>query len=634
MFRKLVSNLPYSPALVGQLGFYAGRLRTEQVVRRLGLLCIVAALVVQAFALFNPPIQASASSASAVIPGGISSVAQILDVYDAGAAGQNDFKALMDYFGVTRNELAGMGQHITYTCSNDHSIVSFSRAQHYSSAEGELTHRVPTDNGGSSTFYSVPLYRYDQLEHQTNCYDSYVGHSSAVGWFAIMRKCGNFQIKQSVRTLPRAHLNTASCSAVQGFAYDQRGQDQKVKVYLFFAGPPGKGESYGPITASATNPTSPAGDGHGFSFAVPDKYQNSAEPIPVWAVMQPLAGWTEPMVQADNTLQIPARCNTVRAATASCNALKVGTISRTKFSFTASANTVNSQVNSYTYTVTNSANKPVFGKTYTSQSLANTSETIELKDTGQYTVKALVKTSSGDKQSADCSKTFTVATTTQCIYSPALEKNDANCQACPYDTAIWLKDNGCSPPIALSKEAYNLSQAGKNANHTTAQPGDRIQYDLHTINLGPTVATTTLHDDIRDLLEYATIIDSGGGTVDAAHSIGWDTTVQLRPGTVDTRSFVIQINDPIANTPRAANDPAAYDCVITNSYGNTTAITMACPFGKTVENTVRKLPATGIGGNIAFSTVVLLLAAYLYARSRQLHKEIRVIRRDFNSGTL
>ncbi len=55
MFRKLVSSLPFSPALVGQLGFYARRLSREQVSRRLGLIFTVLAIVVQSFALLSPP---------------------------------------------------------------------------------------------------------------------------------------------------------------------------------------------------------------------------------------------------------------------------------------------------------------------------------------------------------------------------------------------------------------------------------------------------------------------------------------------------------------------------------------------------------------------------------------------------
>ena len=62
MFRKLVSNLPFSPALVGQLGFYARRLSTEQATRRLGLIFTVLAVAVQAFALIKPPEQTIAAT--------------------------------------------------------------------------------------------------------------------------------------------------------------------------------------------------------------------------------------------------------------------------------------------------------------------------------------------------------------------------------------------------------------------------------------------------------------------------------------------------------------------------------------------------------------------------------------------
>src|SRR5688572_9171429 len=152
MFRKLVSGLPFSPALVGQLGFYAKRLRKEQFTRRIGLIFTALALIVQYFAVFTPPEQALASSGSDIIPGGVRSVQDVLSVYDAGANGQNDFKDFMDYFGVTRAELAAMNPEYKYICSSDHEIISFGRKQHYSAAEGTIAHNVPKQTGGFSTF--------------------------------------------------------------------------------------------------------------------------------------------------------------------------------------------------------------------------------------------------------------------------------------------------------------------------------------------------------------------------------------------------------------------------------------------------------------------------------------------------
>ncbi len=634
MFRKLVSNLPFSPALVGQLGFYARRLKKEQATRRLGLIFTVLALMVQSFAVFNPPEQALATTTSTVIPGGVSSVKEIVDVYDQGGQGRNDFKDLMDYFGVTRDELAHMNQKVVYVCSNDHSIISFGRQHRYSTAEGELTHHVPTKNG-FSTFYSVPLYRFDEVNHQTNCYDSYVGESAKVGWFSIMRKCGNFQIKENVRKLPRSHFISASCTAVQGFAYDERQQDQKVKVYLFFGGPPGKGEKYGPIVANQAAPTSPAGKGFGFNFAVPDKYQTSDKPVEVWGVMQPLPGWTEPNVQFDNKVQIPAHCAVEKTPVASCSLLKLNMIERTKYNFTTTATAAQgASIQGYQYAVTDKNGATVFTKTYPSGQLSNTSETVELKNAGAYTVKAVVKTSVGDKQSADCSQVFSVSPPDKCQFNPALAKTDSDCQPCPYDKTIWVKDADCAPTISQAKEAKNLTQNSADANSTTANPGDRIEYTLHTTNVGTAASPATVQENLSDTLEYATVVDTGGGTFDAdAKTISWPS-LNLAGGQTDARTLILQINDAIASTPRAANDPAAYDCLITNSYGNTINIHMSCPLGKTVEASVKELPATGVTENVIFMAGALMVVTYFYARSRQMNKEVHIIRKDFNTGSL
>ena len=67
MFRKIVSNLTFSPALVGQLGFYAKRLKKEEATRRIGLIFTALALVVQSFAVFTPPESANAANGNNVV---------------------------------------------------------------------------------------------------------------------------------------------------------------------------------------------------------------------------------------------------------------------------------------------------------------------------------------------------------------------------------------------------------------------------------------------------------------------------------------------------------------------------------------------------------------------------------------
>lgn len=635
MFRKLVSNLPFSPALVGQLGPYANRLSKEQAVRRLGLIFVALALVVQSFAVFIPPEQALATSESAVLPNGVSSPKLALEAYDAGAAGQNDFKGLMDYFGITRNELQSVAQNSSRVCSDDHSIASVSRQHHYNTAEGELSHQVPVNGSYYTTFYSVPLYRFDTATHQTNCYDAFVGNSQKVGWFAVDRASGNLQIKQSQLKPPRAHFTSSSCTNVQGYAYDQRLQGQKVKVYLFFGGAPGKGEQYGPIIASAVDPSSPDGSNHGFKFEIPDKYHSGSSATTVWGVMQPATGWTGPDVQFDNTIQVPGNCKTEGAPVAVCDSLQANLIERNKFTFTTAAHTAQgATIKSYDYTITDKDGKAIISKSYPSSSPINTSGYFDLKDSGQHTVKVTLKTSSGDTQSPNCTKVLTASPNDKCVYNAYISKDDPRCQPCQYDTSLWSQDENCVPHIVLSKEARNLSQGGNNADLTTALPGDRIQFNLRTVNLSQNTTNTVIQENISDILEYASIWQDGGGIVDAStNTISWSDTA-IKGGSTDTRTFVMQINDTIADTPRAANEPAAYDCVITNSYGNTINIFMTCPIGKVVENTIKQLPAIGSGFNVVFSTLLLLITSYLFARSRQLSREIRIIRKDFTPGPM
>lgn len=635
MFRKLVSNLPFSPALVGQLGFYAKRLRKEQLTRKVGLFFTIFAIIIQSFAVFSPAEQASASTGASMIEGGIRSVQDILNVYDAGAKGGNDYKDVMDYLGITRSEIANMSTKVQYICSTDHSIISFGRQAHYTASEGELTHTVPRQTGGYSTIYSVPLFRFDSVNNSVNCYDSFIGNSKTIGWFSIMRKCGNIEIKKSVQRFPKAHFIAASCKTIQGYAYDERQTDLRVKVYLYFNGPPGKGKQYGPIMADQATPSSPIGSGYGFSFAVPDEYQKSTSPVSVWGVMQPLPGWNQSTVQFDNTVTIPGNCTPTQTPVASCSASGVNKIDRTHINIEAHANAAQgAKITGYEFIVTDQSGKRVYDKTVASTALQLTSENIELKNAGDYTTKVIVKTSIGDKESADCAKAVSISPPGKCVYTPTLTDVDLNCKPCPYKTTIWIKDNDCSPTITQSKEAKNLTQNVANANGTTAAPTDRIEYTIYTTNVSTAAASTTITENLGDVLQYAQLVDLGGGTYDdKTKTLTWGN-VQLTGSNTDTRSFVVQVLDTIPATPRGANDPSAYDCVMTNSYGNTININMQCPVAKTIETTVKELPSTGPTENMLFAGGLLMIVTYFYARSRQMNKEVRLIRKDFNTGAL
>lgn len=60
MFRKIISNLPFSTALIKQLSDYAQKLKTEESIRKITLFFIILVIIVQAFIIVRPSESANA----------------------------------------------------------------------------------------------------------------------------------------------------------------------------------------------------------------------------------------------------------------------------------------------------------------------------------------------------------------------------------------------------------------------------------------------------------------------------------------------------------------------------------------------------------------------------------------------
>ena len=633
MFRKLISNLPFSPALVGQLGFYARRLKKEETTRRLGLIVTALALVVQSFAVFSPPESANASNASDLIRGGVKSKSQLLDVYDRSANGNGDFKDILDYAGITREELADTKEKSInsrqYGKDSD-AWKSWGRVHRFSSAQGEVKHVVPRGSGGASTVYSRPLWLFDSTSwtiKNGSTYEVFLGHSKKVGAFSIMKACGNLTVRKTPKPAPEGNFLQATCDVVKGSAVDARNSNENVKVYLYFDGPPGKGEKVGPITASGAN--------HTFSYQVPEKYKKASSSTQVWGVLVPLAGWNDNSVQFKNTATIPGNCIKPQPVpAAACTSLQGRVIERTKFSLVAKSTVENgAKVTSYSFTVKDAAGKIVQTKTVDSSALQVDSGTITLTTPGTYSAHVVVKTSVGDKDGANCATTLKVAAPEMCALNPSLPKNSPDCKPCPGNSQIWYQDAACNPETAQSKVAKNLTQ-NVDASTVVAQASDRIEYTVYVENVGQVPASVTIDEELTDVMEYATIQDNGGGTYNAdTHILGWGT-ISLQPDEKASRTFVIKVNDQIATTAQGQSEPGSYDCIMTNAFGNTINTKVACEAPKVLEQTISELPHTGPTENMIFAGTLGTLVTFFWARSLQIGKEVRLIRKDFNSGTI
>ncbi len=640
MFRKIVSGLPFSPALVGQLGFYARRLKKEEATRRLGLVFTALALVVQSFAVFSPPEPANAASDSDMVRGGVRSINDILAIYDQSARGKGDFKDIMDYAGITRAELKDMKDNLVNSIQfgrDDNAVLTWGRSHRFSSSQGEVKHIIPRDNNATSTVYSRPLWRFDSLAYtQKNgsTYDAFIGHSAKIGWFGIQKDCGNLMTRKTPKPVPAGKI-VADCRTIRGFAYDGRKLDAKVKVYVYVGGPAGKGERIGPLNANQLEPAASVGKGHGFSVEVPEKYKTASKATPVFGVMIPLAGWNQSSVDIGSA-QIPGNCNPpAPTPVASCVTLKPQLVDRTKFALTATASKANgATIKAYEFVVKDASGKVVYQKTITSAEVTAKTEAFDLKNQGSYSASVVVKTSTGDKTSANCVTALTVAPPEMCPLNPALPKNSPDCKPCPGDSSIWYKDENCEANIVQGKEVRNLTQNVADANNTTVKSGDRIEYTIHAENTGLVAANVEMNEELGDVLEYASLQDLGGAQFnDQAKVLGWGS-ISLAPGEKQTRKFVVTINNDIPATPQGTSEPSSFDCVMLNTYGNNTTLNVECPAPKVVEQVVKELPSTGPTENLLFGGGMAMVVSYFYARSKQMSKEVRLIRRDFNMGTI
>lgn len=578
MFRKLVSNLAFSPALVGQLGFYAKRLRKEEATRRMGLIFTALALVVQSFAVFQPPEAANASNPSNFIQGGVSSLAEYIKHYDQNT---NNIKDLLTILGITRTDLSNARA----TTVNSKDVYSWGLTSHFSYAQGERTYTIKTANGGTRTFYYRPLSLWDSLPYTIkngSTYKAWEGTTKSGMYFSVSENCGNLMLK----IVPPA----PKCPTGQ--------------------------------TGTYPNCTTPPP-----MCKIPGKEQYLASDTKNCVVTK--------MCTIPGKTQFPATdtAHCVPDAVAKCDMLKITKLVNT-YQMDATASTqYGAKITGYVYTIKKD------GKVVKTQTVISSASTNTYRYTttaqGAYSVILTVKTSLGDKTDTNCAKTFNIPAPAMCPQNPSLRKDSPECQPCPGDTTLWIKDENCAASVMYTKSAKNITQGNVDAITTTAKAGDKIVYTLKMSNSGKADSTVTPTEKLADIAEYAQVIDLGSGTYDAeSKTLTWPA-LTLKAGETQTRMFTVKLADVIPAIATGSSDKTSYDCRMDNTFGNIVSINVDCPVQKqVVEQTVSELPHTGPRENIIFASIFFAIVAYFYARSRQVKKEIRLIRRDLNAGTI
>ncbi|MCL2451638.1 hypothetical protein FWD20_02045 [Candidatus Saccharibacteria bacterium] len=735
MFKKLVSNLPFSPSLVAQLGFYAQRLKKEQAMRKLGVVFIVFALIIQSFSIFSPPESANAASDHDLIRGGVSSLADLKSKCEANT---DKIASILKYAGIECSDLTtANGVKAAQICTND-GWRNFGRIR--VGAAGETAHEIVPASGSKFTIYSRPL-----SATMSGCVAGYVGKTKAGLEFGIRKACGNLQLKN---TNPHVSVEGDCYKVTRVSAVNPNKFGQDVSIELITNGKvvatvtltkngsytksnpytfkeseiPAKNtvvtarfksnhnvkDTY-KVTVDCTPPSitckkldiSPTSVQVGKEVSIEVKTENitknnaPGEAVPGFAYIiaepdgakQTLSGTGGNRLKKFKPTKVGrhevktqftladkyknakldvGKCvgsftatpaDTTTAKSASCNSLTVSHVSGTTYALATNATVSGgATISGYTYTVKNKRTGQVVRTVPGGASVNITLDANNsLTESAEYEVSVTVRTSAGDKSGAACTKTITIPprNTPMCELPGKghLPKDDPGCRSmCEIpgkedlpaddpgckDCTTNPDDEDCQPDILVTKIGLNNTQGNVSTETTVARAGDVITFTINISNAGKVAGKVNLTDQLSDVLEYATLTDQGGGEFNSETDILSWGEIELAAGEQTSRSFAVTVKSPIPSMARGQSWGASFDCVMSNaaSGSNMVDVHVDCPPSKIVETVITQLPATGPGENMIFGGVVLAVIVFFYARSRQLGKEVRLVRREFNAGTL
>lgn len=582
MFKKIVSNLSFSPGAASQLTFYMRRLKQEDLTRKLSAIAGAFALVFQMAAVVSPATSAVAASTNDIIFGGLDRSKpkeDLLKIYDKNTDGKHQgYQKLFAYFGISRADLAKTTR--STINSNNQELRSLGRNPH-----SNLDKRVEV---GGQAYYLRPLYTWGSGVS----YEVLEGKRADGTWFAIMLDCGNLVIKDQVHVVQNLKCENLKVDKAQGrvplkvaFTAKAEAKNQKITNYIFKFGDGNKKDSK--------------------DRTVSHKYEKPGNYVATVQIEGSTGDKTE--IQDQCSVSIKVKEEPTEPVTdepsivcVDLSANKAGGPVPIDVEFTTQARANKQEISEYIYDFGDgsriSSKNDVVSHTYT--------------QAGSYVAKVSVKGSKTSQlvTSEDCQVTITPTVETQ-----------------PED----VPGN-----IEISKSALYMERtdaAGQlaNANATTAKATETIQYTLVTKNTGgATVKGYVVKENINDILEYAEIFDAGGGTLDGG-LLTW-AAQDIAAGQTLVNTFRVKVKSPIPATPRSSSDPLSFDLRMDNVYGNTISINLEVPPEKQVEVAASTLPQTGAGENLAIMFAFISMVVYFYMRNRQLVAELAVLNGDLH----
>lgn len=196
---------------------------------------------------------------------------------------------------------------------------------------------------------------------------------------------------------------------------------------------------------------------------------------------------------------------------------------------------------------------------------------------------------------------------------------------------IWTQKQ-----ISRSIKAINITNdTSSDKNNINAKFGDKISFILTVSNTSDyQINDIQIYNELSDVVNYSTLTDLGGAEYNSTlKTISW-SPISLSPGETQTRVYTVTVNDVFITSATSYSGSQAYDCIMTNDFGNILNISLECPILNTVVALTTSLPSLGLIINLVFFGLLLLISVFLYFRARLLYKEVKIIRQDECSGAL
>lgn len=163
-------------------------------------------------------------------------------------------------------------------------------------------------------------------------------------------------------------------------------------------------------------------------------------------------------------------------------------------------------------------------------------------------------------------------------------------------------------------------------------PGDQLTINLRATNTSSTPIDSSVVFTFHDLSEYATIPNAGSGIISRdTYEVTWPHQ-SFAPN--ETKVFQLQavVANPLITKPYQVSTPSSQDCTITIVFGNRTDTPVSCPLSAQIELGLQDLPRIHPLTLLILYATLLMICALLYGYTTLQIKEIRIIRKQLNTG--